>query len=176
MRGFCAAPFVCTEALEDLSGIAPRSTTKVIEQRGVSLVSLENSALYKQPHRWNNRDPYILAPLIWTLIPVVTMPAIAHPPVNPPKKPPIHDIIIEKEEMFLQYLGISFKPEISTVMENLRNVSKSRFFSERHSQNCIGGGGKVLVDVVYNILVYLKIQQIDVNLLRDSYSLYPSEC
>ena len=121
-------PFITPKTSANLDWIVPPSTNgvNIIHQRKkkVGLVSSRNSA----------SDKY--ASLIWTVLPLVKFPQVSHPPdINK-----ISDRKI-REQILFRNLGICVKPSISQVIENLCNLSTSRFSNiklfENYNQDCI---------------------------------------
>ena len=119
--------FVYPDILPSLSWIIPSSTSKIhyIHHRRshTALVCLKDCASLD------------CAELIWTVCPVVQLPVMYHPPLTPYK------IREERKAAFYANLEISTKPTESQVVENMINISKSRFSNfklfEKYPLDCV---------------------------------------
>ena len=113
LQGLNSIPFIQVEKTPDLDWIQHASTAgiHVIQQgrKRISLVSSRDCASDES------------ALLIWTILPVVKLPKVSHPPNLKDSKRN------EIEQFLMQNLGICIIPSIPQVTENLRNISASRF-------------------------------------------------
>ena len=130
LQNLRSIPFILTKERTNLDWIRHASTVGVsIIQQGsakkVSLVSSKDCAS-------DECDS-----LIWTVLPVVKLPRLSHPLGLQLKRRQY------RESFFMQMLGICVKPSASQIIENVCNISASRFYSiklfDNYSLDCIKG-------------------------------------
>ena len=136
--------FIHPENTTHLSWIVKPSNDNVHyiqhQQDRIALVSLKDSVTHD------------CAELIWTVRPVVCFPKMQHTPFSSKR--------YEEKLAFYAKLGICSKPDESLVVENLKNISKSRFshfkLFEIYSPDCVRKDDNAcLFEVVSKNLKYL---------------------
>ena len=100
-------PFVCVENLPKLNWIRPIFPAENRIQQGTKTTDLA---------RLCNAAVFEFRELVWTVKPVVKVPSI-----------PWYSTNRKKANMFKTYLGINTPPTISEVVQNVYNISETRF-------------------------------------------------
>ena len=142
-------PFVCAEMLKPLAWIAPCADVENVVRHGkktFKLTSLRNAASY------DNRR------LLWTTKPVIILPRLSYYSLQLSRKD-----WEEKQGLFYHHLQICVIPPCVEVVQNILNISKSRFSNfklfDTYSKDCISqqkGKEELLCEVLVDCFTYLQ--------------------
>ena len=148
LKQISEVPFVSVDLLKDLAWIIPvASAEKVIQKdkKKFWLTSLSKAASYDVRY------------LIWSVMPVIHLSSFSQEHYKLK--------VIEKEKKrhhFLMCIGVCTEPKCEDVLQNMHNISHSRFSNldlfDRYSMECKARKGKesLLFDVILHCLQHLQ--------------------